>query len=280
MKRCTYCGRENEESASICLECGTNDFDTGDVESVPSRAKPVSRFSSTSDEGVTWNRWDAWKYLGMVLVFEVTFSLVCGAAYRHEPGFRSWSREPVGFFLSWMVEAAIFVFTVLYFARTETFRSFVTAFRLNQAPNARARTGVLLVLALRWMGYVISLVVKTRGVPHTWLARFFHTVGPQRFFYIAPALLAPFWEEVVMRGFVYSAFRRSYSYPASIGLMIAVNAVTHLNQYSYSWVAALVLTCVTAILCYLREVSGSLWNCIICHFVFNLTGLLPAALFH
>ena len=92
-------------------------------------------------------------------------------------------------------------------------------------------------------------------------------------------LLAPLFEESIYRGFLYKAFRGSYSIPVSSVLIIAWTCYTHWNQYSHSLAAAFDLSLLTLVQCYLREKSGSLWDCILCHMAFNgsllLVGHIP-----
>ncbi|MBU6402029.1 MAG: CPBP family intramembrane metalloprotease [Verrucomicrobia bacterium] len=86
-------------------------------------------------------------------------------------------------------------------------------------------------------------------------------------------MLAPLFEETVYRGFLYRAFRRSFSQRLSVALIIGWTAVTHWNYYSHSWVAAFDLSALTLVQCHLREHSNSLWDCIIPHFAYNTSML-------
>jgi membrane protease YdiL (CAAX protease family) len=51
------------------------------------------------------------------------------------------------------------------------------------------------------------------------------------------------------------------------------NAFTHWGNYHHPYIAAIVLSLLTIVLCYLREKSDSLWDCILCHFAFNASSL-------
>ncbi|HUE37486.1 MAG TPA: CPBP family intramembrane glutamic endopeptidase, partial [Candidatus Acidoferrum sp.] len=88
--------------------------------------------------------------------------------------------------------------------------------------------------------------------------------------FIAPLLIfAPFFEECLYRGFLYKAFRGSYSMGTSVTLIIAWTCSTHWGYYYHSLPNALALSVFAVFLCYLREKSRSLWDCIIFHFIFN-----------
>jgi membrane protease YdiL (CAAX protease family) len=106
---------------------------------------------------------------------------------------------------------------------------------------------------------------------------FENTVGFTRYFFLVPLLLlAPFIEEVVNRGFLYKAFRGSYSLEISMALLVVLAIITHWQQCHNSPSATFSLSVLTIVQCYLREKSGSLWDCILCHFVFNASLLFIA----
>jgi membrane protease YdiL (CAAX protease family) len=79
---------------------------------------------------------------------------------------------------------------------------------------------------------------------------------------------------------LYRAFRGSYSIAASAALIVAITGLLHINQFSRSWAAVMSISAITLLQCFLRERTGSLWDCIICHLVFNFTGLLTSQLSH
>ncbi len=83
-----------------------------------------------------------------------------------------------------------------------------------------------------------------------------------------------------MRGFLYRAFRGSYPISLSLGVILALAGLTHWSQVHRSWVAAAEVGSLTILQCYLRERTGNLWDCIICHFVFNATGAFAPYLLH
>ena len=89
-------------------------------------------------------------------------------------------------------------------------------------------------------------------------------------------LFAPFVEEVVYRGLLYSAFQRS------IGTVWAVTAVTlmfagvHYFQYWGSWGSMIAITLLSLVLTLSRALSGNLLPAVILHFLFN--GLQSAAI--
>jgi uncharacterized protein len=80
---------------------------------------------------------------------------------------------------------------------------------------------------------------------------------------------APFVEEVVYRGILYSAFQRAMGVPAAIGLVTVLFAVVHVPQYWPSYSTMLLLTLLSLMLTGLRAWSGNLLPCVVLHTLFN-----------
>ena len=83
-------------------------------------------------------------------------------------------------------------------------------------------------------------------------------------------LLAPFYEEMVMRGFLYRSFRGSYAFLPSTGFVLLIVAYFHWGLLS----PPLSFACIAVgsiLLCAIREWTGSLWNCILFHAAYNAT---------
>jgi membrane protease YdiL (CAAX protease family) len=177
----------------------------------------------------------------------------------------------IGFLCRRLLLFTLWTTTACYFARTETLASCYRAFGLNIRPTN-----------LVWVGLVMSLVLRFAShymYAHHWgkaggfnyeLYAFRNTIGFQRaFFQFSPLILAPVFEEIVNRGFLYKAFRASYSVGVSMLIMVLWTLWTHSGYWYHSWISVLYYSAWTMLQCYLREKSSSLWDCIICHFVGN-----------
>jgi membrane protease YdiL (CAAX protease family) len=82
-------------------------------------------------------------------------------------------------------------------------------------------------------------------------------------------LLAPFFEEPAMRGFLFKAFRNSYPLIPSIGLTTGASLLFHWGEIYHSFDALIVISLLNIVLCLIRERTRSLWNCVACHLAFN-----------
>lgn len=80
---------------------------------------------------------------------------------------------------------------------------------------------------------------------------------------------APFVEEVVYRGVLYSAFQRSIGTYGAVVLVTCLFALVHVPQYYPSYSTIILLTLLSLILTLVRVFSGNLLPCIILHTLFN-----------
>jgi membrane protease YdiL (CAAX protease family) len=80
---------------------------------------------------------------------------------------------------------------------------------------------------------------------------------------------APFVEEVIYRGVVYSAFQRTFGIPAAFLFVTLLFALVHVPQYYPSVSTILLLTLLSVILTSIRVKTGNLLPCVILHTLFN-----------
>ena len=80
---------------------------------------------------------------------------------------------------------------------------------------------------------------------------------------------APFVEEVIYRGILYSAFQRTFGTAAGFILVTLLFALVHVPQYWPSYSTIFLLTLLSVILTSVRLFSKNLWPCIVLHTIFN-----------
>lgn len=283
MKSCPYCGKEYSDDATICV------LDHETLRNNPSQL-PDSRVKSGDALSVKktlcltypdykWSSADAWKYLGLIVVFEFVIGTIISALKINFPDFRRWCFGGFSYFFIDVSYFAIYVFTAAYFARTVTLASFSMGMGLNRKISKYALLGLAAAIALNFFGALMITHKWGTGVHNHDVMAFKHTSGVEKYFFLIPTLLlAPIFEELTNRGFLYKAFRGSYPLGFSMTLIMMWTAATHWSQYSHSLLAAFILSLLTLVQCYIREKSGSLWDCIVCHFAFNASPWLVAAI--
>jgi membrane protease YdiL (CAAX protease family) len=223
-----------------------------------------------------WSARDAWKCLGMILVFIFVLGFIIAISQFFGP--HKWFETGFGYFIASILFFVTALLTAAYFARTKSLASFLAAFGLDRKPSNYVWFGIVAALALRFITNFILTKHWMKGYATGDIIAFRHTIGNERYLYLVPLLLAAFFEEPVMRGFLYKAFRGSYSMATSIVLIVGITACTHWPQYYHSWPAVVCLSSLTVVQCYLREKSDSLWDCIFCHLVANASGLFVSGL--
>jgi membrane protease YdiL (CAAX protease family) len=80
---------------------------------------------------------------------------------------------------------------------------------------------------------------------------------------------APFVEEVVYRGVLYSAFQRTFNIPIAVLLVTLVFALVHFPQYWGDYATLTTLMFLSLVLTLIRVKTGSLLPCILFHFLIN-----------
>jgi len=95
--------------------------------------------------------------------------------------------------------------------------------------------------------------------------------GPQKYLFVLLLLIGPIFEEAIMRGFLYRAFRKTYGITLSVSIIVLAAMLTHPGVMKASPWLFLFLGVVQAVLCLILEKTGNLWNCIACHFAYNAT---------
>lgn len=187
-----------------------------------------------------------------------------------------WQGDPVGYNVTILGYAAVCMLAVAYIARTNSIASFCKAMGLDRKPTEYLWFGLIWAVVIQFIGFLIYSAGLTNAYPNFEFTETLQIPRWERLPYLFPLLCAAFWEEPVNRGFLFKAFRGSYSVRVSIVMVMAFTVYMHWQEYFHFGYSAVLLTAFTVVQCYLREKSASLWDCILSHLAFNLTGLFLA----
>lgn len=80
---------------------------------------------------------------------------------------------------------------------------------------------------------------------------------------------APIVEEVIYRGVMFSAFKRSVNTPAAVLIITVLFAAVHLPQYWGDLATISALLTLSLVLTLVRVFTGQLLPCVVLHFLFN-----------
>jgi len=218
MKKCSYCGEEYPDDATVCaidsqlLINSSSQLAAGDEQKFKTAA--YLKFPEYK-----WSARDAWKSIVMLVIFAF---IMTGVNHLFYSAFPVFAKSGPGSFLRSLLHYFVGLFAVVYFARTETLATFWKGFGLDRKPTELVWVGIVLALVIRFAGHFLRSAGLGTGVHNYELSAFRHTVGAQRYFFLLPAiLLAPLFEECIYRGFLYKAFRGSYTIAVSIILIVA-----------------------------------------------------------
>lgn len=192
---------------------------------------------------------------------------------RSSPAFSHWWATAFGTGIINITQDALWLFVALWFSRVEAIQDFLGPAGLLRRVGLFGWCAACLAIAISFIdGY---------GASKGWTAssRQLQPVGygPSTmawwWFTSSSVLIAPFCEEVVARGFLFRAFRGRYNFMVTTVIIICFSAYFHWSSVSRSVFTFGCLALLWALLCIVRERTGSLWDCLLCHAVYNLGGV-------
>src|SRR5262245_44247384 len=220
------------------------------------------------EKSALWLASEAWGCAVLLILLSWCFNEILWGISR-KPTVGSWLATPFATIGLRVFRAVWMLLVVLLFARPCSIYQFLRLTGLSWQPT-------LLGWFAAWIGVGIGWL-NLYGIIQGWIPRnqvstnFYHVGGVMWWSYASYlVLLAPFYEETVMRGFLYRAFRGSYKPLPSILLVLCVVVYFHWGFLT----EPLTFTCmvvVMVLLCLIRERTGSLWNCILVHAAYNAT---------
>jgi membrane protease YdiL (CAAX protease family) len=178
------------------------------------------------------------------------------------------SRSPSMLLAIYSCCCVIALLITVSYSRIRTIEEFRNRFGFLR-PDVHAAFGASLLGAA--LGVLACFLTKKGlGAPRNEMVDYFYSFGKAGIRYSALlVVLVPPIEEVILRGYFYSAFRRSYSKFASVGYVLGIATLTHFKAVSTSGVAASSLFTLNILVSLLRERTNSIWNCVLCHVMYN-----------
>lgn len=216
---------------------------------------------------------DAW-YCALALI--VTDTLVVfwiRYAAKHSWNFYHFWESTTGLICSASIQGCLWLFWGLWFSRALNAREFFLKVDLNKKISLYGYIAAWVAILIVWFeGYYTShwgvAGKNVNHIDHSLVGSYY------AFFVVETTMLGPFCEEVVIRGFMYSALRERYKMPLCVFLIVAFASFFHWGTMTSSFPTFLCLTLSFILLCVVRENTNSLWNCILCHGVYNAAAIL------
>ena len=225
-------------------------------------------FVKLTDIPTNWSAGKAWICVASLFAMQVGLALTA-TLFSHLVVGYPLNRQPIASFLLNATAGLLAVFITLVFARPRTLEQFRSSFGLKnpKLQTALASIGVGTIFG----GVAVLAIIKGFGSPRNHLVESFSTSGSTGLILLRFLLiLVPFIEEFIVRGYLYPAFRQSYSVIFSVISIVAIALVNHFAPVTSSLVAALAVIFLNIVLCLIREKTNNLWNCVLCHLAYNL----------
>lgn len=217
---------------------------------------------STQQTGDVWTlRSVCFCLIATLFVTAVVFALggVAGMLVMGRESFQTFRLSVAARSLYYIGSRVLALAVCIYFAKVRTRQDFASGFALRPATS---RFLILAGMLGIWIVFFVK-VIEPDGLAHVQ----FHT-----YFSIASLTLlgGPFFEEAVMRGFFYPAFRNSLPLVVSILFVFAIDTLLlHYRTFRIPQ-ALLGVGIVNVVSCLFRERTSSLWPSITFHLAYNV----------
>ena len=217
----------------------------------------------------TWRASDAWICAVILIVVSFCVNQLLWRISRDSAACATWLGSPLGTLALRSLRAGWWLVVVYLLARVHSVPEFVSRCGLSTPPS-------LMGWFAAWVGVGIGLL-NLYGVTRGWIpqsetsSNYYLHGGVMWWSYVAYLVfLVPFFEETVMRGFLYRAFRGTYGVAPSVIFVVCVVGYFHWGLLSCP-LSFMCLVTGAVFLCVIRERTTSLWNCILFHAAYNAT---------
>jgi membrane protease YdiL (CAAX protease family) len=209
-----------------------------------------------------------WLFLVVWILAGVALSFGQFVWCSKDPFVRYWTREPQGVFVSILLPLLLGVVIIAAMERAKI-SNLATVFSLNPS---------LCEIRFRWIGLGILIAYLTTLRPRSWGGgeHIIHDAVLQGssegglLYIVGVAVLSPIFEEAILRGYLYRAFRDSYGRLIGTLLVAAISVVLHFNAVRGSFFAAYFYAGLAVLICYILDSRGNLMDCIVFHTAYNI----------
>jgi membrane protease YdiL (CAAX protease family) len=274
MKRCGYCGRENEDEAALCVECGTSLMpepdalpQSGEEVATPSAGRSLRAGAATIILVV---------YLGAQFFAGAVTAITVGALAASEGKNLQDPRQLAETKQAMMAPAVVLSFVVSGAAMALTsVLMFRNQLRDTSPVGAAWAIGPVKGLA---QGFGIGLILALCGL--AFLGGPQRSMGPVTKMAVTPGLPQMLWlmalliaapiEEPLFRGVLYGGYRKSFGPVAAALLTTLIFVLLHITEIIHSVPAAVAITALGLTALWLRLRSAAIGPPIAAHFGYNI----------
>lgn len=262
-----------------------------DPDRLPETTKPGKQAASSAT--INWNPW-----LGVVFVIVIFFvtQAVAGLVVSIYPLLHHWTSGSAS---DWLQNSVYAQFCFILLAEALVIGSLYLFLRLYRRsfrtigllkPRWRDLRYGLLAVPAYYVVYLIVVSVASRLIPGLNVDQQqqigfnnVHGALPLVLTFISLVILPPFTEELMVRGFLYSSFRKAMRIVPAAIITSLLFAAAHLSEGGPAgplYIAAIDTFILSLFLIYLREKTGSLWSSITLHASKNCVAFVVLFVLH
>jgi membrane protease YdiL (CAAX protease family) len=207
-----------------------------------------------------------------LVVFELLVSMWINIAHRN-PATSNWLMTHAYALQNALkvFRAGVWLCVAYWFSGLGSYREFSERAGLSQRPDVWGWLGALAALGIAFLHHYgvkegwTSPSIATKG--------FVGAGGVTLLFYVGFIItLGPFFEETVLRGFLYQCFRGTFGMVLSTLLILCVTAYFHMDALAHGLWTVFCFTLLGILVCAIKERTGNVWNCVLCHATYNAAG--------
>jgi membrane protease YdiL (CAAX protease family) len=223
---------------------------------------------------VRWRARNAWQCVLALILLELLITVWIRIA-QHSPAPSNWlmAHEHSVQLAMRVFRAGLWLSVAYWFSGARSIRAFADSVALRR-PTLVGWLGAWVAIAIAFLD---QYGVAKGWTPSNPVVQRAYDAGGQHLFIFVVLVVSvgPFFEEVVLRGFLYSAFRQSYGRLLSTAIVLGVATFFHWGAMVHSVWTPLCLLLLWLFLCALREGTRNVWNCVLCHSVYNAAQTVP-----
>jgi len=167
-----------------------------------------------------------WLYLAAVFGSQLVALVIVATVWAFFPQFRHWMETPFGTFSVTVFGGLAAFVVVMSFSASRL--DFLSLFEFQSIRRGLSYFAPGMGFALGLTGVCLTRIRMENFADHYPLMRpFIHLAGPQRYLLVIVLLIGPIFEEIIMRGFLYRAFRKNYGITLSVSIIVLAAMLTH-----------------------------------------------------
>ena len=211
-----------------------------------------------------------WLCVGALFISQLVVAVLALAGCVLSPGFAYWMLSPWGVFSITAIGGAVALAVIWLFLRPPSVGEFFGQLGLRFPPRGIRISLIVLGVALGFAGnYLGSKFLTWEAVKSTFMKAYTNGSFEGAYLFAIGLVVRPFFDELVMRGFLYQSFRKSYGLWASLAVILLLATLGQWRSATASIWFFLFFALLEITLCVIYEKTKNLWNCIALHVAYN-----------